>query len=95
MQVWRASCNLFTSKVDVASGLFFPSASFLLLACRPDLDFINLRIDKTAIARLEEVANTPFKRLSYTDAIARLEQATKSGHKFEYPVGIGCLPDGL
>lgn len=59
-----------------------------LLLCRPDLEFINLRIDKTAIARLEEVANTPFKRLSYTDAIQHLEDAVKGGQKFEFPVRI-------
>ena len=56
------------------------------MACRPDLDFINLRIDKTAIARLEEVANKPFKRLSYTDAISHLEEAAQKGHKFDFPV---------
>lgn len=55
-------------------------------ACRPDLDFINLRIDKTARARLHEVATKPFKRLSYTDAIEALVGAVAKGHKFEFPV---------
>ena len=62
----------------------------LLTHCRADLDFITKMVDKEAVARLEQVASTPFKRISYTEAVALLEEAIASGaKKFEYPVSWG------
>ncbi|KAL4434001.1 hypothetical protein ABPG75_000442 [Micractinium tetrahymenae] len=63
---------------------------YILDNCRPDLEFINSMIDKTAIARLEQVADSSFKRVSYTEAIEILEGVVKSGKKkFEFPVSWG------
>ena len=45
------------------------------------------RVDSTVIERLEEVANTPFKRISYTEAVDLLLKAIKEGKKFEFEVG--------
>ena len=62
----------------------------LLTHCRPDLEFITKMIDKEAIGRLEQVASTPFKRISYTEAVAVLEEAVAAGaKKFDYPVSWG------
>lgn len=62
----------------------------LLDTCRPDLEFITKMIDSDAINRLEQVASIPFMRLSYTDAIAKLEEVEKSGEKkFQFPVSWG------
>ena len=61
----------------------------VLDTCRADLEFIAKMIDPTCIERLEAVANTPFMRLSYTDAIAKLEDVVAGGKKFEYPVSWG------
>ena len=52
-----------------------------------DLAFFNLRIDKTVIETLEHMIETPFERVSYTEAIELLEKAKKS---FEYPVSWGA-----
>jgi aspartyl/asparaginyl-tRNA synthetase len=46
-------------------------------------DFSGCRIDKQAIERLRHVADTPFKRISYTEAIELLKEAVKRGQKFE------------
>ncbi len=57
-------------------------------SCRGDLKFIVEQVDKTAIQRLEHVASTPFKRLSYTEAVEILEDAIKNKKKkFEFKVG--------
>ena len=62
----------------------------VLDTCRPDLEFITKMIDPHAIERLEQVASTPFMRLSYTDAIAKLEEVVKNGEKkFQFPVSWG------
>lgn len=51
-----------------------------------DMQFFADRIDKNCIGRLEAFINSPFERLSYTDAVAQLEKAPK---KFEFPVRWG------
>lgn len=57
--------------------------------CRDDMAFIDKMVDKTASERLRMVASTPFKRLSYTDAITILEDVIKSKKKkFVYPVSF-------
>lgn len=57
--------------------------------CKDDLAFLNERIDKGLIERLESVVKKDFIRLSYTDGIKILEKAVADGHKFEYPVYWG------
>jgi asparaginyl-tRNA synthetase len=58
---------------------------------RPDdMKFFAERIDKQCITRLESFVNSPFERMTYTDAIAALEKAISSGkRKFEFPVKWG------
>ncbi len=51
-----------------------------------DLDIFNRFVDKGLRQRLEFVANKPFQRVSYTEAIDIL---LKSGKKFEYKVEWG------
>ncbi|GFH25835.1 uncharacterized protein HaLaN_23867, partial [Haematococcus lacustris] len=57
---------------------------YLLQHCRQDLDFIVKMVDAGAIARLEQVAASPFQRCSYTDAITLLEAEVAKGRKFEH-----------
>src|SRR5256886_3412339 len=58
-----------------------------LLKERPDdMKFFAERIDKDCISRVEKFVDSNFERMSYTDAIAALEN---SGKKFEFPVKWG------
>ena len=66
---------------------------FLQSVCRAvlqeradDMAFINDRIDKTALGRLEALSGTTFVRMDYGDAVDIL---LKSGKAFEYPVKWG------
>ena len=61
---------------------------WLLDNCLDDMEFISKIQDKTAIDRLRLVASTNFVRLSYTDAIAILEEASKES-QFENKVEWG------
>ncbi|KAK9838840.1 hypothetical protein WJX74_004282 [Apatococcus lobatus] len=64
--------------------------NYLLERSRGDLKFIVEQIDKTAIQRLEHVAKTSFKRLSYTEAVEILEDAIRTKKKkFEFKVSWG------
>jgi asparaginyl-tRNA synthetase len=51
-----------------------------------DLKFFAERVDKECVRRLEAFVSSSFERMSYTDAIAALEQ---SGRTFEFPVRWG------
>lgn len=57
--------------------------------CKDDLEFLNKMVDKTLIDRLKSVLNDSFKRLTYTEGIEILEEAVKTGRKFEFPVSWG------
>lgn len=51
-----------------------------------DMAFFAERIDATAISRLQQVIDSPFVRMDYTDAIEVLKNC---GKKFEFPVEWG------
>jgi asparaginyl-tRNA synthetase len=54
--------------------------------CPEDMDFFNLRVDKTAIETLRRIVASEFVRVSYTEAIEILQ---KSDRKFEFPTEWG------
>ena len=54
--------------------------------CQQDIAFFAERIDPEAIDRLKNIAENPFLRISYTEAIEILIQ---SGQSFDYPVEWG------
>ncbi len=58
-----------------------------LTHCQDDMNFFDMRIEKGIINKLENICQSDFIRLSYTDAIDIL---TKSNKKFEYPLNWGC-----
>ncbi len=51
-----------------------------------DMAFIAERVQKDAVTRLEDIVNSPFEQIDYTDAVTLLQ---KSGQKFEFPVEWG------
>jgi asparaginyl-tRNA synthetase len=55
--------------------------------CTSDLEFFNKQIDQGLIGRLQHVLESSFERMTYTEAIRRLEA---SGQKFEFPVHWGA-----
>ena len=59
----------------------------VLEKCPDDMAFFNEFYDKSLLTRLDALVNAQFKHITYTDAVAILEE-----HKdeFEYPVFWGC-----
>ena len=64
--------------------------NWALTKCREDLEFFDKRIQPGLIESLTKVANAKFVRVSYTDAIAKLEEAMNNGAKFEFKPYWGC-----
>jgi len=71
---------------DLAEGLLRHLAKHVLDMCQRDLASFNERIDSSVIGRLEQVANSAFERMEYSDAINILE---RSGQTFDFPVSWG------
>ena len=60
--------------------------NYVLDNCTDELNFLNKFVDKELLARLHNVVENDFVRLSYTEAIELLKKADV---KFEYPVEWG------
>ncbi len=71
---------------DLAEDYLRYLFSYVLENCREDLEFFNKRIDQSVLATLTALADSTFKRVTYTEAIEVLGKATK---KFEFPVSWG------
>lgn len=54
--------------------------------CKSELEFFNKFIEKGLIDKLEKVATSKFKKITYTEAVELIQ---KSGKKFEYKVEWG------
>ena len=57
--------------------------------CMDDLQFLNDKYDDGLIERMKGVIDTPFQKVTYTEAVDILEKAIAGGVKFEYPVHWG------
>jgi asparaginyl-tRNA synthetase len=55
--------------------------------CTEDMEFFNQRIDKTTLETLQHIVDNQFERLTYADAIDRLQKSTET---FTYSVEWGC-----
>ena len=72
--------------MDLAEEMIKYLIDSILKNCKEEMEFFNNFIDKGLLERLDNVLNSKFKRISYTEAIGILE---KSKEKFEYPVKWG------
>ena len=80
-----AFCDL-EGDMDVAEAFLKHVFAQVLESCPDDMEFFNQRIDDSVLATLRHIVDTPFERLTYTEAIRILE---KSGRDFEFPVHWG------
>jgi asparaginyl-tRNA synthetase len=80
-----AFCDL-AGDMDLAEALLKNLLATVLENCGEDLDLLNRFVSKGLLQRLEQVYKQPFARMSYSEAIAALEQ---SGKTFTYPVHWG------
>lgn len=81
--------SFFTIKenMELAEEFIIYLLKWALEKCKEDLEFFDSRIKKGLIEMLKNVVNTPFTRLTYTEAIAELE---KHIDRFEFKPYWGC-----
>jgi asparaginyl-tRNA synthetase len=80
-----AFCDI-QGDMDVAEAFLKHIFKAVLAQCPDDMAFFNERIDTTILQTLTGIVETPFDRITYTEAIDIL---VKSGKKFEFPVSWG------
>lgn len=73
--------------MNLAEDLLKYLIRYALDNCMDDIEFLNNMYDKELIARLRSVTEKPFKRLTYTEAIAVLEP---NNNKFEFKINWGA-----
>ena len=81
-----AFCDL-QGNADLAEEFVKFIFQAVLQRCPQDMAFFNERIDKTVIDTLTHIVESPFERVTYTDAVQILEA---SGETFEYPIRWGA-----
>ena len=72
--------------MDLAESMLKYVINYVLEHCPEEMEFFNNFIDKTLLDRLNNVVNSDFGRITYTDAVAELE---KHNDEFEYKVSWG------
>ncbi len=80
-----AFCDL-QDAADLAEAFLKFLFAAVLDRCAEDMQFFHDRIDDTVLDTLAHIAESPFERLTYTEAVQRLEKADR---KWEYPVAWG------
>jgi asparaginyl-tRNA synthetase len=73
--------------MDLAEDMLKYVIQYVLDNCPEEMQFFNQFVDNTLLERLNNVLNSEFGRITYTDAIKELE---KHNDKFEFKVSWGC-----
>ena len=72
--------------MDLAEDMIKYIIKYVLDNCPEEMEFFNNFIDKNLFEKLNNVINSNFARITYTDAIKELE---KNNNNFEFPVHWG------
>ncbi|MBV1819781.1 asparagine--tRNA ligase [Anaerosalibacter bizertensis] len=72
--------------MDLAEDMMKYIINYVMENAKEEMEFFNSFVDKGLFDRLENVVNSEFERITYTEAIEILE---KSKEKFQYPVKWG------
>jgi len=75
-----------TDDMCLAEDMMKYLINYILENLPEEMAFFNERIDKTVLERLENIRNSKFEHVTYTEAV---EMLLKSGQKFEFPVSWG------
>jgi len=80
-----AFCDL-EGDMELAEEMVKYIITFVLQRAPEEMEFFNSFIDKDLLARLDNIVNSDFGRVTYTEAVEILQ---KSGKEFQYPVEWG------
>lgn len=73
--------------MDLAERMIKYVIRYVMEQCPEEMKFFNQFFDQGLIERLENIVNSDFGHVTYTEA---MEILTRDKDKFDYPVGWGC-----
>ena len=73
--------------MELAEAMMKYVIRYVMETCPADLEFFNQFVDKGLLERLENVVNSEFAHVTYTEAVDILQ---KNNDSFEYKVSWGC-----
>ncbi len=73
--------------MDLAEAMIKYLVQYCLDHAPEEMNFFNKFVDRALLQRLDNLLNSDFQRITYTEAVDRLQKETKT--KFEYPVTWG------
>jgi asparaginyl-tRNA synthetase len=73
--------------MELAESMIKYIIRYVLEHAEDEMKFFNEFIDKGLLARLENIVNSEFERITYTEAVELLKQ---SGREFQFPVEWGA-----
>ena len=77
--------------MELAEDMLKYIINYCLENAPEEMEFFNQFIDKGLLERLNNVVNSEFAHVTYTEAVKILEDDSKAGKvKFDYPVKWGC-----
>lgn len=76
-----------TDDMELAWDMIKYIINHVFSKCKQELEFFNSFVDKTLLERLNTLANSDYKKVTYTEAVELLKV---SGEEFKYPVEWGC-----
>ena len=80
-----AFCDL-EENIDLAEEFIKGILAHTLKDCKDDMDFLSRFVDKDHIATIDDIINSSFERITYTEAV---EILSKARERFEFPVEWG------
>ncbi len=80
-----AFCDL-QGNMDLAEEMIKYVINYVRNECPEEMEFFNKFMDKGLLDRLDNIVNSDFERITYTQAVEILQ---KSGEEFQYPVEWG------
>jgi len=80
-----AFCDL-EGDMEIAEAFLKHLIEAVLNRCKEEMEFFDLRIERGTVDNLRHTLETPFERLSYTEAVAALQA---SGREFSFPIEWG------
>ena len=80
-----AFCDL-KEDIDLAEEFIKSILAYTLKNCKDDMDFLNDFVGKDHISTIDDIINSSFEHLTYTEAIDILSEARE---RFEFPVEWG------
>ncbi len=75
-----------SDNIELAEAMIKYVIKYVMENAPEEMEFFNNFVDKGLIARLENIVNSDFARVTYTEAV---ELLLKSGKEFQYPVAWG------